>query len=454
MIDREVLHPVKFGEILTRFRLFIDPVSGARTLVLGLSHAQYDGFCLAAIFNDLRLAYLGILNQATKPPGLRPFIEYSLKISDEETDNFWRKTIECSPMNTICDRVPTTRQPVMSESIMRTIPFKYKDRELSNYNYGALVKSAWALTLNFLTHSHLPDCSYVTFWNLVSGRFAPFGGAQDVVGPCINFIPTRIPIIPNKVVSDLVEDMQSQMIDCMPYEATPTSRIIKQSVWSNSLANFGTIFQYQNIPDPKPASDDSHVPWNVKGGAVYGGGLLQSGACWMMAWPNKDGFSSFRFTYSPETLSPAGAEAVMTIYLDFLRDMNDDPSGYIRALEPSLKRLKLVDPPSTSEIPSPARVETPPALQSLESQVKTFWKQLLNPPRDIHSNDSFFNMGGDSIKAAELGLLCEKAGLQLTLQDILDFPTLGMQTLAIAGQVSRPERTVPKLQFRAAHELS
>lgn len=49
----------------------------------------------------------------------------------------------------------------------------------------------------------------------------------------------------------------------------------------------------------------------------------------------------------------------------------------------------------------------------------------------------FFDIGGDSISAAELAATCSRAGLDLTLQDVIDFPTVAQQTLYVGGQGDR-----------------
>lgn len=447
VIDKDVDEPVRFGQIPTRFRLLIDPDSGLRTIAMGLSHAQYDGFSLATIFNDLRSAYCGLLDGPTTSPGYRRFIQHTLELSNETTDNFWRDLLLDSTLTMVSDLPVSTQQPVMSDSWMQTIPFQFKKSRHTSYNYGALLKAAWALTLSATSGS-----TDVAFWNLVSGRFAPFEGAQEVVGPCINFVPVRVQFDTNQLVSDLVGSIHEQQIQSIPFEATPTNRIIEQAQWPKSSSSLGTIFQYQNIPDPKEPTVEANTPWTVKGSAVYGGGLLQSGACWLLAWPEKDGQSSFRFTYSPHTLSSSAAKSLMDTYLSLVHAMNGIPEQTVASiLHPSTSRLSAQAPEPQAQ---PASTEIAGAARSMLTEIESSWKEVLQISQPIDLDQSFFDLGGDSLKAAELAGHCEKAGFDLRMQDVLDFSTLRLQTLLLLGHVSRPERTVPKLEFRSANELS
>ncbi|KAM4060580.1 condensation domain-containing protein [Hirsutella rhossiliensis] len=413
---------------------------------MGLSHAQYDGFSLATIWNDLRSAYLGVLAEPTESRGYHRFIQHALELSNEKTDAFWRELLRDSTLTIVSD-MPSVQQPVMSQSFMRTIPFQFK--KSGPTNYGTLLKAAWALALSAISQS-----TDVAFWNLVSGRFAPFEGAQAVVGPCINFVPVRVRFDPNEPVSELLRGIHEQHVACIPLEATPTNRIIQQAEWPASSTSLGTVFQYQNIPDPQEHPVEAGTAWTIKGGAVYGGGLLQAGACWLLAWPTRDGHSSFRFTFSPQTLSPAAAESIVALYLSLLRAINDGPQHTVASVmppanNPSPSRLAPEQRASTCTLPEIAY-----AGQSVLTQIETFWKGLLGILHSIGPDESFFDLGGDSLLATELEGLCVKAGFNMTLQDILDFPTLRLQALLVSSQISRPAHIVPQLQYHPASELS
>ncbi|MCJ1436746.1 hypothetical protein MMC27_006128 [Xylographa pallens] len=67
------------------------------------------------------------------------------------------------------------------------------------------------------------------------------------------------------------------------------------------------------------------------------------------------------------------------------------------------------------------------SLESSDTTSKTLrslWSSLLDiPERKVHDNDSFLELGGDSILAMELASNAQNAGLQLTVADIFNKPT-------------------------------
>lgn len=76
-------------------------------------------------------------------------------------------------------------------------------------------------------------------------------------------------------------------------------------------------------------------------------------------------------------------------------------------------------------------METPingPILQpstEMEILLRDMWCLVLSvQPDSVGANDSFFQMGGDSVVAMRLVAACEKQGICLTVADIFDQPRL------------------------------
>jgi amino acid adenylation domain-containing protein len=164
-LDKDVEDPVRFEEVLTRFRLLIDTESGRQILALGLSHAQYDGFSLPTILDDLRLALVGTPSNSRTAPSYHRFIEHVLQLSNEDADQFWRKTLKGSRITSIVQQAGNSR-PIMDQSMVRVVPFKFKHS--GDVSYAVLLKAAWALLL-----SRLSQTADVTFGDLVSGWAVP-----------------------------------------------------------------------------------------------------------------------------------------------------------------------------------------------------------------------------------------------------------------------------------------
>lgn len=467
-LDEDVGHPVHFEEILTRFRLLIDTTNSRQTLALGLSHAQYDGFCLSTMLDDLRLALLKRPPEHRTSPGYNRYVEHTQELCSKEVDTFWYKLLKGSRITSIT-REAVNPRPVMDQSMVNVVDFEFKHS--GAVSYPVMVKAAWALVLCRLSRS-----TDVTFGKVVSGRFAAFEGAQDVIGPCLNLIPTRVRINTEQSIRDLLQQIYEQQVAVMSYESTPLDRIAKQAPWPASMP-FASIFQYQNLPDQDTSGIQSSTDstGTVAGNAVYGGGLLQSGACWLMAWPVADGHAAFRFTFCGETLPASKAESVFDLFLKTLHALNsnlDDKISSALSLRIDKGLLVREDHPASSQQLSHNKKAHPlPSLPlpcpTVLEHLKAIWLLVLHPSPNpspsatndpgvsIAQDDSFFDdLGGDSISAAEVAALCANASFELSLQDIIDFPSLRLQALVVSGQVQRPVREKPKLCFSDNHKFN
>ncbi|KAK2590970.1 hypothetical protein QQS21_011349 [Conoideocrella luteorostrata] len=453
-LDRDVAHPACFGEVLTRFRLLIDVDTGRQVLALGLSHAQYDGFCTPTILNDLSLAYAVRRWENPSPPRYRDFIKHTIDRCDDEADCFWREKLKGSTLTSIVRPFGGNARPIISQGSKRTIPFKFK--QFGPISYPVLLKVTWAIALSEISQS-----SDITFGNLVSGRYAAFEGAQEVVGPCLNVIPFRVRIDKNQRFSDLLKDAYDQVVDTIPFEATPFNRIAAQSPWPAGTG-FNSIFQFQNIPgrereDQMLAGSD----WKKLGSAVYGGGLLQSGACWLTAWPTVGGTARFLLRYSKETMETREAEAVMDMFVGILILINNDPDASVASISGLYPSAKTTQKHCSMALqpgqPSPSSQSRPPApvITPIMEELISLWKSVLNFDGEIHYEDSFFDIGGDSIAAARMASACVKMGLRLSVQDIIDFPSLISQVDCIIGRAKniRNPAEEPKLIYEDSYEF-
>lgn len=119
-------------------------------------------------------------------------------------------------------------------------------------------------------------------------------------------------------------------------------------------------------------------------------------------------------------------------------------------------------PPAQEVIGShkPPSQSIPPACRAVIEFLAAIWVRVLHPSPGktdqyptIGQDEVFSDLGGDSISAAEVASLCMGAGFDLTLQDIIDFPTLRLQTLLISGLIDRPARIRQNCTFHPVPSL-
>ncbi|KAM0452569.1 hypothetical protein ACHAPV_009465 [Trichoderma viride] len=84
--------------------------------------------------------------------------------------------------------------------------------------------------------------------------------------------------------------------------------------------------------------------------------------------------------------------------------------------------------------------------------LQTLWaRQLGITATSIGLHDTFFALGGNSLKAMQLVAQCRKAGLSLTVEDIFKGPSLERMTVAVLSRVSATPMPVSDGQNNAEH---
>jgi amino acid adenylation domain-containing protein len=169
LLDRDVPEPVCFERVLTRFRVvpYCGNEEGGYLLSIGMSHAQYDGFCWTKMFDDLYHAYVAqtLHEKSQQPPPYSRFISHSLKTSqDLRTESFWTTLLKGATMTSLPPRIEQPQPWVGLDRKQIGILPRYNTR-LGNFTFAIAVKAAWSIVLSWLS-----DTTEIVFGSLVFGR--------------------------------------------------------------------------------------------------------------------------------------------------------------------------------------------------------------------------------------------------------------------------------------------
>ncbi|KAL8712159.1 MAG: hypothetical protein Q9220_003593 [cf. Caloplaca sp. 1 TL-2023] len=481
-IDEDVVVPVEFGRSLTRFRLVVNQDTGDQRLSIGLSHAQYDGFCTDHILTGLYHLCLGEADQA-KSPSYSRYIQHTQQVvRSPATPAFWTQLLKGSKMTTIGQ--PSSIHDSPPDRSIQRLRFSI-DKRPHGMSFAIVMKTAWSLVLARISNSN-----DVIFGTIVSGRNAPFKGAEDVVGPCLNLLPVRV-VINNDTdckltFADLMQQVHEQQIATIPYEATPTEQIIEQSPWPQST-RFGSVLLHQNLPPTSISqdgggADDTRMKWKYAGAAGYGNVMFDFTDCWITTLPTAgNDCMKCWLTYHETQLPTAAAEGILDFFLEIVETIANYPERSLRSLvemvhfDTGLLPNEVAAPnggcsnaalaPASEQQPDeeeePLTNGSSPSssdISNIRTRLQHLWDTVLSPctttaPHQTSSNGidpqtSFFTLGGTSLSAAHLSVLCsQQEGLHLSLQDIYDYPTLELQCEVLTGKRKRVERERVRLVF-------
>ncbi|KAH8817444.1 nonribosomal siderophore peptide synthase Sid2 [Xylogone sp. PMI_703] len=213
--------------------------NGQSCLIIGLSHALYDGLSLPVLLQDLETLYTG-----GHVVSSQPFSSYIARIFDEriraKAVRYWQGLLRESSLSVIGGK---SAQPA-DKAIFQTRPVEISQRpkEITTAN---LVTAAWALVL--ARHLQILD---VTFGSVTSGRNLDSVNAAAVMGPCYQFTPVRISFEFQWTTMDLLQFVQKQSAESAAHDFLGFEKISKQCTqWSSEMQFFDSIVHHQDWED-------------------------------------------------------------------------------------------------------------------------------------------------------------------------------------------------------------
>ncbi|KAK2807650.1 Non-ribosomal peptide synthetase [Onygenales sp. PD_10] len=212
----------------------IESSEGKECLVLGLSHAQYDGVSLPRLLRDLETLYVG-----GKIVDYESFAAYMGHTMDErvqtEALGYWQTLLENSSLSVL----NASTQPT-DASIFHTKPIDMPP--LEDITTANLLTAAWALVL-----ARRLNTTDVTFGSVTSGRTVDMPNVENVIGPCYQVTPMRVPFDPQWTGMDLLRFVQKRSAQSASHDFLGFQRIAKQAQWSADF--FDSIVHHQDHED-------------------------------------------------------------------------------------------------------------------------------------------------------------------------------------------------------------
>lgn len=220
--------------------LHVEDENGKECLIIGLSHALYDGVSLPMLLRDLEVLYKG-----ERVLDFEPFSSYIARISDKRTQataiNYWRNLLIGSSLSVLGGKSAEPTDKAIFQA--KPVDISQRPEEITMAN---LLTAAWALVL--ARHLQKPD---VTFGSITSGRNIDLAGAENVVGPCYQFTPTRVSFESQWTAMDLLRFVQKQSAESAAHDFLGFDKISRECTqWSESDAQFfDSIVHHQDWDD-------------------------------------------------------------------------------------------------------------------------------------------------------------------------------------------------------------
>ncbi|KAK2746937.1 NRPS [Myotisia sp. PD_48] len=174
-------------------------------------HALYDGWSIPTLLERVAAYYRDPAATIKVEVSFPEFMKHLSTVNPEESDKYWKQKLE-DPIATPFPSLLSPSYKVQATSkISRTAEVaRSGSRETT---LASIIRAAWAITLSFYTNS-----DDVIFGEILTGRDAPVPGIEDMIGPSLTSIPTRVRLDRDATVGELLAEMQKQLVESMPYQ--------------------------------------------------------------------------------------------------------------------------------------------------------------------------------------------------------------------------------------------
>ncbi|KUL81308.1 hypothetical protein ZTR_11073, partial [Talaromyces verruculosus] len=232
--------PMGLGQPLTRFALIRDAATDSTWFVWTIHHALYDGTSMRLILDVVSRVYSQ--EPATVTSDYRYFIRYVCDQDTNATDSFWRTQFADCVLEFFPSIPPSVRTPMANARLTQscTVPAI----QTPDVTIATLIQAAWALVV----HSYTAEAD-VVYGTTVSGRTAPVPGIEDMIGPTIATVPTRVRVSLHETVAVYLQTVQRQMADLTEYEHTGLQKIATVSTAVAEACHFQTLLVIQPAKD-------------------------------------------------------------------------------------------------------------------------------------------------------------------------------------------------------------
>ncbi|TVY81872.1 Nonribosomal peptide synthetase easA, partial [Lachnellula suecica] len=390
-------------------QIYLDEVE--RKLVLHINHAQYDGLSMPNLLKDLSRLYSGEVL-----PLAQPFSEYVTAARGHagiDEINYWKKVLKgASNASLVNHTVPSSRN-VQDCTLTQMVP---KMASAGSSTPATIFKAAWAMVL-----ARVSQGEDVTFAALVQTRNFDLPGIDNIVGPCLNFVPVRAQVKQGTSLASLLDQIQVQHIESLPHSALGFRQVIEHCTDWSKWARFSSILLYQNM-------DGSTDEFELGGTTSTLNAIVpEADSCdvWITAVPQGSNVE-IRLEFCSSIVSNDFATAMLTELCNNINLLVAGDQGIVSLefFQPLEAQPAL---PIQAPIPSSTTIaQTSPDVKSKASEiVRRAWDLVLGDSSQV--DIPFWDIWGDSVAAYQLASIYSASVVGISVENLMDNPTMSLQ---------------------------
>jgi amino acid adenylation domain-containing protein len=420
-----LLDDVKFPSTLDKpvLRCVLINTNDESRVIIGVSHALYDGISLAMLSDDFVAAFGG--EALTLRPSFAPFALQISQHDDTQALEYWRNLLRGSSVTNVAKYAkPAFNRPFTD---MKRRQIARPDLTSHGFTTTTLIKSAWSLVL-----AHWANTTDVTFGHLVAGRGFPFPNVTEIVGPCVNLVPIRLQLTSTRK-RDLLWQAHNQHLEGLGYENVGFSKIIRECTDWPRWTRFSSVLQYQNIENSNAIFAENRLNKNSRFGLMTPS--PDSADVWIETTPSPDReMLQVDLNYSELVMTNSLADELLDELCQNIEMLAAGIDGHINLPQTPqcFPRLPIQD----------AYVNGVNGFHSMEDEdeegyspyekiVRDSWRSI--GLCDVGDDTPFYEVTGNLLPAVELAALFKKQFMIGTsLEELVEKPTIRLQARLLA----------------------
>lgn len=220
-----------------RFAIVESSDGHRRRFVWDLHWALYDGWALRLLLGEAEKIYYNI-NEHTLE-NMSSFIQHIGDINNDKAKMFWMDQFSSLEGSHFPQPHLTSRHPQIDDEV--TLVTKGLNWNHGDFTAATIIRAALSLAIAWNLNS-----TEAIFGATVIGRQADIAGMARMAGPAFSTLPIRVPIEWEASVNKLLESVQRQATDMVPFEQTSLNKIREVSDEAASACDFQMLLVIQS----------------------------------------------------------------------------------------------------------------------------------------------------------------------------------------------------------------
>ncbi|GAB1738581.1 hypothetical protein NU219Hw_g3383t1 [Hortaea werneckii] len=232
-------------------RVFVASYGTETTLVFFVHHAIYDGISWELMLSRLAQIYHG-QSRPHVAPSFRSILSHGPLRSIPEAKSFWQQRMMDVEFSQLDVSSPANQAPSSAVTALATQCSEGVDtiRTQLGVSHQAALQACFEAAL---VH-HFSQIR--TYGHVVSGRSIGVEGAENVIGPLFNTLPTVISMEPSSSWGESIRNIHSRNVATVPYSHTSLRDIKKWCSQSPSQQMFDVLFVFQHSVSTAEAEEN------------------------------------------------------------------------------------------------------------------------------------------------------------------------------------------------------